>query len=349
MGFQDYSGYPVRGQDYLGGTKFESAILKTHPAGWAAGIFYWTFGEAKKTIRKMLRSRKVGDFVIHLAPFDYSHEYNIDKYMPIIEPVAIWCNNMQIEFPNTKILISPFCEHNHKRQVMSKVFARLRKLAPNCGMVNSIWKGDEVANTITEIHLEDSKLKPRPKNDIYLVSFDGFGGEGDGDFTDTDVQRILEFYKDARHVRAWNFRYNGKFGHKDTTVLNKRKHWPDEHYLRGHAAIMKKREGSITWPNTALYKPFADDHGTGGKDNKAMCILNIREKQVSVRDSKGKIIDVMTRAKDDHIGDPKGGRFYSKKYAYQLADIAEFNTGSRLIKIGDMPLTDGDLRSGRFK
>lgn len=333
------------GVDYLAGVKYEKTMLATHPSGWAGGIFYWTFGNAKQTIRKMVKSKKFSEIVIHLVAFDNTHAYPIDKCLPIALSAARELEVIAKNNPSVSLMLSPFCEHNHSKKDMMPVFAQLRAVAPSCRMVNSIWKGQEVPETITEIHLENSKLKRRPRNDIYTVSFDGFGGDGSGDFTDTNIQKILDFYHDAKHIRLWNFRYNGKYGHKDTTPVNQRKNWPDEHYMKGHNAMMKKREGSVTYSGKALYKPFADDHGQGGKDNKAMCILPVKSPTVEVRDSKGKVIDIMKRVLPDH---ERGARYYSGKYAYQLADIAEYNTGSTLIKIANQPLTDADLRSSDF-
>lgn len=339
---------PPLGADYLGGKHFERAILQTHPQGWAGGIFLTTFGDARSTVRALACSGKVGELVVHISPFDRSHAYplrqleaQVRKYAPFLERTAKEC-------PRAIIMPSPACEHNHKAKDYKKILDLTRKLAPSTLPINSIWKGERVYGYTTEIHLENSKPRAAPGGD-YTISFDGFGGDGSGDFTDADIPKLLERYQTARHVRLWNFRYNGKFGHKDTTPVDKRKHWPDVDYLKGHNAMLKQREGAVTWPKTALYKPFADDHGQGGKDNKAMVIIQTSKKTVRVFDSSGKLVDEMIRAASDHNGLPKGGRFYSSRYAYQLGDSAKKNTGSRLIRVENLPLTDADLRSGLFK
>jgi hypothetical protein len=111
---------------------------------------------------------------------------------------------------------------------------------------------------------------------------------------------------------------------------------------------MRQRQGEITWPRTQLYKPFADDHGGGPqtKDNRAMAILPPQGSSVTVYDSRGNKIDIMRRFSPDHTGTPRGARYYSRLYAYELGNLAERNTGSRLIRIGHSPLTDADFRSG---
>ena len=115
--------------------------------------------------------------------------------------------------------------------------------------------------------------------------------------------------------------------------------------MRGHNAMMKRREGAITWKGKNLYKPFADDHGTPSptKDNKAMVILpGISKDAVKVFDSRGIVIDIMRRFLPDHEDGP---RYYSGRYAFELAQSARRATGSGLIRVENMPLTDGDLRS----
>lgn len=336
------------GVDYLGGRHYEKAMLITHPPLWSGGIFLRTFGDARSTLEKMCRSGKFSEIVVHLAPFDNSHRYELNKYLPNVRRDALWCEGLSRKYPNVVLMLSVFCEHNHSAKTMKPVFDGLKRIAPSCLMVNSIWKGEVVPGVITEIHLENSKPKRKPPGE-YLVSFDGIGGDGEGDFTDVDVPKLLNIYSDARHIRLWNFRYNGKFGHKDTTPIAQRKCWPSVEYLKGHNAMMKNREGEVSYPANALYKPFADDHGQGGKDNKAMVICQKAAPSLKVFDSNGKHIDTMRRVTPDHTGDPRGPRYYSDKYAYQIANIAQQNTGSRKIRIGSLPLTDGDLRSSRFR
>ena len=335
------------GGDYLGAVKYEKTMLQAHRPGDVGGIFLRTFGDARGTVEAMAKSGKFSEIVVHLAPFDRSHSYPVRQLLPQLKKDAAWLESVSVRFPKTVFLLSPFCENNHPAAVLKPVFAEMKRLAPSCLMLNSIWKGQQVPGTVTEIHLTSSKLPRKPKGE-YTVSFDGFGGDGTGDFPDANVPAILQAFADARHVRWWNFRLNGKFGHLDASDVSGRQNWPDLNYLLGHRATMKNREGKATW-TSGLYKPFADDHGVGGKkeDNHAMCILpKVDRPSVDVADSNGKVIDTMARLMPNH---PDGPRYYSQRYAYQLGDLAMAGTGSRQIKIANMPLTDADLRSGAFK
>lgn len=341
------------GVDYLGGCKFEKAMLQSHPNRWCAGIFLRTFGDAKKTIIKMCESGKFSEIVIHTEPFDRSHAYPIAPNKKRIIADFKWLQSIAVRFPGTEILGSPFCEHNHKASSMAPLFKELQRVAPSVTMVNSIWKGQVVPGVITEIHLENSKPKAKPQG-AYMVSLDGFGGKGEGGMTDTDLEAIIKRYPDARQFRIWDFRMNGKFGWKDRADVKNRKHWPDSKYLNSRIKTLKWREGGITWPSTQLYKPCADDHGDPAptKDNKLIVILpGSNKKEVKVFDSNGNHIDTLRSPKDDpeHNGDPKGIRYYSTKYAYEVANQAVKNTGSSLVRVGNSPLTDGYLRSGRFR
>lgn len=343
------------GGDYLAACMYESAMLKSHIPGRVGGIFLW-WGKryALSTLKKMCRSKKFSEIVVHLAPFDYSHKYPFSKYLKQAYKDAAIIEKVSKEYPSTVIMLSIFCEHNHKKNQMIPVFNRLREIAPSCLRVNSVWKGDFVPDSIAinEIHLETSKLKKKPEGE-YTVAFDGFGGNGTGDVTDTNIHAILQIYSDARHIRIWNFRYNGKYGHKDPAPISGRKHFPNVHYLRGHDAMMKNREGVPSWDDSILWKPFADDHGEGGKDNKAMCIIPWAKDFVEVLDINGNVINRMKEVLPKHINKPKGSRFYSDLYAYQIGNIAQANTGSRKIRIKYKdrvtPETDADLRSGLFK
>jgi hypothetical protein len=341
------------GIDALGGNHFEKELLKVAPVGGVGGLFLRTFGNAHKSGERFVNSQKFSEFLFHSAPFDRSHRYPVRDLLSTLRADAAWAERLSRANPNVVVMFSPFCEHNHPRSVMEPVFMELQRIAPSVLMVNSIWKGEQVPGIITEIHIPSSKLLPGIPRGEFTVSWDGCGGDPrvqyQGDFPDTDVPTILAHYARARHIRLWNFRCNGKFGNKDTTPVGQRKHWPNEHYLTGHYWMMRNREGQKTWPNSGLYKPFADDHGSGGKDNKAMAILPIPGGSVKVYDSRGKHIDTFAKFGKPHTGEPKGNRYYSALYAYQIGNIAQQNTGSRLIRIGDMPLTDADFRSGRFR
>ena len=347
----------ILGFDYLGAVCFEREMLKTHPKGRCGGLFLRTFKrkdqkvpDARMTVEHMAISGDFSELTVQMAPFDGDHNYP-KKLTDQLKEDAIWLNGVPMRYP-VPTLISPFCEHKHPRSVMEPIFEELKILAPHCLLVNSILPGMKAYNipgVILELHLQNSKkLPPEPEGE-YQISMDGWGGDGSGDFTDCDLEAIIKMYPRARQFRGWNFRCNGKFGHSDTAAVFNRKNWPSEKDLNGYHAQFKHREIPMAYPNNSLYKPFADDHGKGGKDNKAMVITPKAQGTLQVKDKNGKTIAQMTRMYPDHADEPKGPRYYSTKYAYELGDLAEKSSGSRIIKIANLPLTDADLRSNRLK
>lgn len=351
---------PKLGACTLGAVRYQNAAIRGARQGDVSAIFLRTFGYALATVKAMLNSKRFSEIVVHTAPFDYSHAYPIRQLMVTVEEDARDLEKLAKANPWTTVMISPFCEHNHNARAIKPVLDRIKQLAPSCLVVNSIWQGQAVPGYITEIHIPNSKQLPRVPRGEYTISFDGFGGDGSGDFTDTDVVTLLNRYATARHIRNWNFRYNGKYGHKDKALLTERKHWPDGKYILGHRAMMKFARAVPLWRrDDLLYKPFADDHGNQGptKDNRAMVILPLPKsvKAIEVLDSNNKLISKMQApaVNPQHSGEPKGMRYYSALYAYEFGDLAEKSSGVRAIKFraGSFvtPLTDADLRSGRFR
>jgi hypothetical protein len=344
----------IFGWDDLAGCMYSSVMISTHPRGWCGGIFLRTFGaleKSKNTILNMLKSEKWGELVVHMAPFDRTHTYPIDKLQGQVLKDTAWLESLQQQFPKTKIMPSPFCEHNHKANVMKPLFDKMRVKGPSMIFVNSIWKGQEVPGIITEIHIERiDKMPPVPRQE-HIVSADGFGGEGTGDFCDARVDKIIAKYPNASQIRGWNFRNNGKFGHKDKATIAQRKHFPDKNYMLGHYELLEPREsGGEVFGKKGLYKAFADDHGQGGKDNHAMVIVNKKQPKLKVWDRNGKVIDELIRTTlGDYNapGSPLHGfaRFYSAKYAYQIAERAVKNTGSNIVKVEGLGFTDARMRS----
>lgn len=350
------------GGDFLGGAFFEKEALRASKPGDVFGIMPETFkgkrGNGWTTVDAFGKSKKFFEGVVYITPFDGSHKYPINKLKPLIRKNVLKMEALANKYPHQIWMISFFCENNHPRSAMEPLYREMKALAPSCLFVNSILKGQEVPGMITEIHLESSKTLPREPSLEYVVSFDGFGGNKShpGDFPDANIESILKKYPRARHVRYWNARCNGKFSptQENPGLPNNRKHWPDVNYLKGHRETLTPRQGSLTWSGKELLKTFADDHAQGGKDNKLMVILPRGKGTVEIIDSKGNVIDKLTTmGLPPHTGDPKGPRFYSKRYAVEVAEIAIKNTGSRVVKVrcgrDIYPLTDVMLRSGKFK
>lgn len=332
------------GADYLAGCKYKKVMIENHPPGWASGIFLRTFGDARKTVEAMCNSGRFSQIVVHLAPFRSDHNYP-KKLTPQMKQDAKWMNTLT----GGRLMCSPFCESKGMSQAVYEELNEI--LVGSVDIVNSILPGaKEKEGTVTEVHIPRSNKLPKKPKQPYTVSFDGFGGDGSGNFTDTNIEAILDKYSDAIHIRWWDFALNLKVRWDDKTPIAQRTHKPDKHYILNRHHMMKDREGAVSWPKTALLKPSADYHFNGtSKDGKFMVIIPVDKPEVKVKDTKGNVIDTLKRFKPDFEGPPKGARYYSSKLAYQIAAQAEANTGSALVKVDNMPLTDGNLRSGLFR
>lgn len=355
------------GNDTLGAAFFIKEAIKAATVGDVFGIMPETFtgkkkGDGWKAVEALGASKKFFEGVVHITPFDNSHQYPVKKLTPLIKKNVLRMEALANKYPHQIWMISFFCEHNHPRSVMEPLYKEMKPLAPSCLFINAIWRGQEVPGMITEIHLTSSKtLPPEPKLE-YVVAYDGFGGDKKhpGDFPDANHEAILKKYPRRRHTRAWGARHNGKFsplppkpGESAVPPPNQRKHWPSVGYLRGHRETLTPRQGTITWEKDKLLKTFADDHGAGGKDNKLMVILPKGGNSVEVIDSNGKVIDKLTtKGLPPHTGDPKGPRYYSNDYAVDVADRA-LKSGSRVVRVRSGKTlskpTDVMLRSGKFK
>lgn len=234
---------PKFGGDYLGGTHFEHALLKAHQPGDVAGIFYRTFPKpneptAKKTIIRMCQSGHFSEIVIHLAPFDGSHRYPISNLITRVLSDSADLEKIQRLYPNTQLMLSPFCENGHTAKELKPVFDGMVRAAPKCLMVNSTTNGTEVPGVITEIHIPDANHLPRQPIGPHTVSFDGFGGQGTPDFMQSNIKVIILHYPNARHIRWWDFKCNGKRDWEDQTPISQRDTWPDITYIQTRRAHM---------------------------------------------------------------------------------------------------------------
>ena len=340
----------------LGAVCYESAVIKAVPKSFRVAVLLkWGKKDSLKTIENLAKAGFAG-LDIGLAPFDYSHKYPLLLVSSVLKD-AKRVEVLALKYPSVEFRICPFWEHNHKRSDIESVFQKLIAAAPHCKMLNVIWKGSETSLAATEIHLPDSKPRKKPLLPGYTVCTDGFGGDGKGNIADADCQAIFARYSDAECHSIWSFGMNGKFGHKDPREIDKRDDYASAEYLSGHIRFLGPREGVA--PGTVkgqLFKAFADDHDPQDwKDNKFLCIFSAKG-NAEVIDSKGKVIDKLTRVLPDYkSNDDLNGcaRYYSRKYAYQLAEIARKNTGSNMIRVRvGSKITkpaDGRFRSGRFK
>lgn len=228
----------ILGNDTLGALHYKQALFASHPRGNSASIMLRTFGDARPLVEEMCKSGIFGAITLQLMRFSNAHSYEIKKLLPLILDDGKWAQSLQKQFPKTPLKLSPLTEHNLPRNRSIPVFQALKKVAPSCELINTIWKGDVIDGITTEIHIENEKPRPKPRG-RYVITFDGFGGDGSVSFTGYNLRSIVIRYPDAKEIRGWDFPNNGKIDYRDKTEIDERIHWASAEQLTKQNQILR--------------------------------------------------------------------------------------------------------------
>lgn len=301
------------GIDYLGGATYQNTLLSSHKAGWGAGFFAETFGDAWGVITKLCKTGKAPYIRVH-ALWDDLHRYGSDAQ---IEKVKKHCRkicNLAKQYPNIQFYFSPYCEHNLKATEMSKTFDVCRKIIKNQGvqikLVNTIWKGENVTaeDVINEIH--GTHAIPSKK---FVYSFDGL------DCYNADTQKIKDTYKNAELFFFWTNSMNLK--RKDSEKISvaeriKRAYRPKACNIEAMIA-MEGKKGITDVPINITIKPMSEDCGDR-KSNKLLILTITKYDTITLyrHNAKETVIEECKRF------DPPSDtwyRFYASKAGYEYA------------------------------
>lgn len=174
-----------KGLDLLGMALYPNEALKAFVQGYAIGAFWSEFGSVTKLSHDLyVKGCRIFRFQ---AIWDGSHGYDIKKNLPTLKAACLEIQAFKKAHPDARILISPFCEHNHTAKEMAPVFKSMTQWAPDCEQVNCIWKGQFIPNMLNEVHGEAPKLP----DGRFIVSADG-----------TDLTTINIPKWNARHINA---------------------------------------------------------------------------------------------------------------------------------------------------
>lgn len=121
---------------------------------YAIGCFDTTFGDALPNLKKLLMQRRYPAVRVH---FWYSNNHTIvpmnllKRRLPLYQKLAG-------KFPDVRFYLSHSCEHNEKnKKEVEKRINLIKKLAPSCIAVNSVWLGAGSPNAIKEVHGRKAK------------------------------------------------------------------------------------------------------------------------------------------------------------------------------------------------
>lgn len=298
------------GLDYLGGAKFGDLLVREHPAGWAAGFFANTFGNAWPVIEKLLATGRCPRVRIH-AVWDDAHRYRPSEHDPVIKREAQRAAALAEKFPSVIVFFSPFCEHSIKGRELHELFRKVREWAGKCILVNSVWTGDTLhgAGVFNEVHGTHKK----PQGD-YIYSFDGLSA------VDSDVEKIKRQYSDAHTFYFWHPAFNGRLNTNDKTPRPQRKAWPTSELIDS-LIYLRLSAGEVKLPRNYLWKSHADRHNTPPEPRayKPVLIMPPKVDRVELVADNGQVVAVSSRAQPFSDG---RFRYYWDSYGYQIAEKA---------------------------
>jgi hypothetical protein len=223
---------PKPGIDYPGGAKFGPAILAAHPEGWAAGLFWNTFGSAARIAEELADTGKAPRIRVHLGWVD-SHRFSSAENSNVVRSARALLRIAK-NFPKIDWRASTGCEALRDRDAAKKMISRVSKVfGSSIQVVNSpMTEAGIVPRSLHEWHgaHEDPLSKAR-----FDFSFDG---------TDPidwrNVRRYLEAYQRAETFYIWSPRMNGRESVTDTTPRADRTAWADVEEIRRLEMMLRR-------------------------------------------------------------------------------------------------------------
>lgn len=291
------------GLDLLGAAEYGKVALDSLPQGWALGIFDNTFGDATPVVIKALK-RHCPLVRVQMLWSD-AHTFG-DGDIPKIKQIAKKYEAIAKRFPNSKIQLSPFCEHN--LQNPDKYLDIVKNNAPSCTPVNTIWLGAKSKKYKNEVHGE---LKA-PKG-AYNFSFDGTN------CVDSDVEKFKSIHSNSEVFFFWHPRFNLKWSMGDTTPRHLRTAVPTKELIES-VVYLHTKPGKINVPEKWLIKSHAERHGADDlKGDKLLIISPIKTSALKLK-YRQNLTETLP-----YYGPFEGGgyRYYSSKFGYKFGSNVE--------------------------
>lgn len=296
------------GLDHLGLAQYPKKALQTFPDRWALGCFAETFGNSLDAVSKILATRKVAAFRVHLL-WDDDHIFGEKEVNKALKLFPLW-HQLAIQFPNVHFFISPFCEHNLKAP--DPILNKFQKLitAENCKLVNCVYNGTLSKKYINEVHGDTN----RPATGDYIYSYDG------SPCVDENVERLKKQHQGALIHFFWTSQFNGRKNPNDKTSRPRRKAWPTKELIES-IIYLANPKGPTSLPRDYLWKSHADQHEAPKPEPRALKPVFISPKKIdyyTLRDPHtGKLIDNLK-----YFGPFDGGghRYYAGDFGYKLND-----------------------------
>lgn len=298
--------------DTLAAAKYPQ-VLDAVPLHFAISGFAQTFGDFFPVAKQELdRGRR--HIRVNLLWSD-THTYGNKDIASITKEAKryqILCAN----YPNSRIELAPFTEHNLKEPDKYLNIAKIN--APNCGIVNSVWKGALSKVYKNEVH--GTNTKP---NTPYNYSYDGTNS------VDSNVRAMRRRHANAELFCMWHPRLNGKWSMTDTTPRPDRSAWPTKELLQSLVYLFTEK-GKTRLPKTWLVKSHSEKHNVFDfKGDKLLIISPLKAPSITLKAGN------ITIASLPFYGDFSGGgfRYYGNNFAYKYSEQARALNASPLVKV----------------
>lgn len=318
------------GVDYLGGARYGKAIIKAHPAGFAAGFFTNVdgFGDSLPVVRDLLDTGRCPSERLHLK-WDDDHQY-ADKFKSIRKEARRVAKVID-EYKDIEWYVSGACEHRlTKNQATELSRIVLDEMPSGVTYVNSAEKGafiDPADNIINETHLDGGRM---PKG-RYIFSYDG---QPATDYRSATCQEIKDKHKNAEIFFVWDARCNNNWEWGVKKPRPERKGMADAPFLQSLAALAMEM-GSCKLEKSTLWKSHSENKGNGDSRAEKPVFITPREvKEITLFAGGKKVItmpyyDVYRQENDPRIW----YRYYAHEWGYKLAMKAVQLSGSPVCEI----------------
>lgn len=286
------------GQDYLGGPKFQSAIIQNHDYSQGAGMFATTFGDSLP-LAKALADRGVPFLRIQLGWQD-DHNFEESQFAALAKEAKRFCPLAA----KTKLYLSGACEHNLNTTLAQRLASLIAAACPPAIYVNVPWKGAVLPQYINEIHGKGS-----PKSARSSYSSDGSPSE------DLDIENLKSRFANSEFFMFWSPRYNGRWEDNDSTPRPNRKGYADSSMVKSMLNLANPK-GQTSLPKNFLYKSHSENKGNKDpRAEKPVAIIPIKASHVELR-AQGRVLSSLK-----YYGQYSDGRsrYYAPSWGYMIA------------------------------
>lgn len=281
------------GQDYLGGAKFQKAILENHDYSQGAGMFANTFGDSLP-LATALTDRHIPFLRIQLAWSD-SHTFPESTFSSIGKEAKRFCPLSS----KTKLYLSGACEHKLNLTLATKLAQIVTLACPSATYVNVPMAGGAVLTN----HINETHGVGKPKSPKSSYSSDGSPSE------DIDIQSLKDAFNNSVLFMFWTPRYNGRLEDNDPTPRSNRTGYADGKMIKS-MLVLAKPKGATSLPKNWLYKSHSEHKPTPDpRAEKPVIIAPIQTSVIKVGSEPFKYYGKYTDGRH---------RYYASKWGYEI-------------------------------